>query len=266
MEAYESEIKFHLAKMSGGLVKDDRYRAVIDTDRGESVDAVKEICAGSQIDEAELRYVVGLTFERMIKGVLADGQTRRFENLFEIYPAVQGGFTRIDEQFDSSRHKLVAKFFPLVQFKGFVRKTPLVNVRSRPRGRIDYVTSPGGEKGEVVFGKDIVIYGHDLTLSYLDTVDLRLPDGTTFGWAFNFDENGNPKRWLSGKEIKNEGFVEWDDNHIRIKWFPAIKKEDAVGKKVTVRFRPWTRDEKHYDQLKDVDHMGSATKVVVLAP
>ena len=266
MEQYEAEIKFHLEKMSGPLVKGDKYRAVLESDKGEPVDAIAEISKRTRIDEAELRYVVGMTFERMIKGVLEDGQTLRFGNLFEIYPVVRGGFDRIDEQFDPSRHKLVAKFFPLPEFKGYKRETALTNVRNRPRGRIDYVTSPGGEKGEVVFGEDIIIYGHDLTLSYGDTVDVRLPDGTTCGWSFSLDKDGNPMYWKSGRVIENKGFVEWDDNHIRFKWFSVIKKDDVVGKKITVRFRPWTRDEKHYDQLKDTDHMGSSTKVIVLAP
>ena len=52
----------------------------------------------------------------------------------------------------------------------------------------------------------------------------------------------------------------------RFNWFSAIKKEDVVGKKVTVRFRPWSRDIDHTMKLKDADHMGSATKVIVLAP
>ena len=80
------------------------------------------------------------------------------------------------------------------------------------------------------------------------------------------DADGNPKYWKSGKVIENRGYVEWDDNHIRFQWFPAIKKEDVVGKKVTIRFRPVFRDEDHTLKLKDTDHMGSATKVIVLAP
>lgn len=266
MDEVETEVKFHLEKMSGPMVKGDKYRAVIDTDKDESVDAIEEICKAGKFTSAELRYVVGLTFEKMIRGVLADGRTRRFGDLFEIYPVIRGGFDRVDEQFDPSRHKLVAKFFPLPEFKGYKREKPLVNERNRPRGRIDYVTYPGGEKGEVKFGEDVIIYGHDLTLTYGDTVEIHIPGGFTYGWDFNLDADGNPKYWKSGKVIENRGYVEWDDNHIRFQWFPAIKKEDVVGKKVTVRFRPVFRDQDRTLKLKDTDHMGSATKVIVLAP
>ena len=100
MDEVEKEIRFHLEKMSGPMVKGDKYRAVIDTDKDESVDAIEEICKNGKFDSAELQYVVGLTFEKMVKGVLADGRTRRFGDLFEIYPVVRGGFDRVDEQFD----------------------------------------------------------------------------------------------------------------------------------------------------------------------
>lgn len=33
-----------------------------------------------------------------------------------------------------------------------------------PRGRFDYITYPGGEKGFVKTGEDILIYGHDLLI------------------------------------------------------------------------------------------------------
>ena len=267
MNEVEKEIRFHLEKMSGPMVKGDKYRAVIDTDKGEPLDAIEEICKSGKFTSAELQYVVGLTFEKMIRGVLADGRTRRFGDLFEIYPVIRGGFDRVDEQFDPLRHKLVAKFFPLPEFKGHKREKPLVNTRNRPRGRIDYVTYPGGEKGEVKFGEDVIIYGHDLTLTFNDTVEIHLPNGETYGHTFSLDEGNVPRKWDNTDEIiPNTGFVEWDDNHIRFNWFPAIKKEDVVGKKVTVRFRPWSRDYDHTMKLKDADHMGSATKVIVLAP
>ena len=98
-------------------------------------------------------------------------------------------------------------------------------------------------------------------------MEIHLPNGDTYGHAFSLDKGNVPRRWdNTGEIIPNTGFVEWDDNHIRFKWFQAIKKEDVVGKKVTVRFRPWSRDYDHTMKLKDADRMGSATKVIVLAP
>ena len=66
MDEVEKEIRFHLEKMSGPMVKGDKYRAVIDSDKDEPVDAIEEICKNGKFASAELQYVVGLTFEKMI--------------------------------------------------------------------------------------------------------------------------------------------------------------------------------------------------------
>ena len=41
--------------MSGPMVKGDKYRAVIDTDKDESVDAIEEICKVGKFTSAELQ-------------------------------------------------------------------------------------------------------------------------------------------------------------------------------------------------------------------
>ena len=120
----------------------------------------------------------------------------------------------------------------VMQFTFVDRKTDPENVQKRPRGRIDYVTSPGCEKGEIRFGQDVIIYGKDLTLSYGDSVEIHTPNGQTYGHLFNL-RNGEPVVWSDGHIESNDAFVEYDDNHIRFKWFQAIKKEDVVGKTVS---------------------------------
>lgn len=265
MEINEKEIRFRLAKDGGPLVKSDSYHAIIEKHADQPIDAVPEIAAATGLRPAEIRFYVESVFEHMAENVLADGQPRRFGDLFDISPAITGRFDRIDGEFDPTRHRFVLNLVARKKLKELKRQTPPVNVRPKPRGRIDYVTWPGGEKGELMFGEDIVIVGHDLTLTKGDSVQLRTPDGKTYGHLFNFNADGTPATWDDGTIIENTGFVEWDDNHIRVKWFKAIQPEEVVGKKVTVRFDPWYRDVRRSCSLKDSDHMGSATKVVVLA-
>ena len=262
MENYEKEIQFRLVKAKGPLVKGDKYHARI-VDNG-PIDAIAEVCEQhATFTRTTLQYYVGNVFEHMLRGVVTDGRSRRFGDLFEISASIRGGFDRIDEEFDRERHKFVIDLHPCKEFKAYKRKTDPENVQKRPRGRIDYVTSPGCEKGEIRFGQDVIIYGKDLTLSYGDSVEIHTPNGQTYGHLFNL-RNGEPVVWSDGHIESNDAFVEYDDNHIRFKWFQAIKKEDVVGKTVPVRFRPWARDPERTARLKNTDRMGSVTTVRVL--
>ena len=49
---------------------------------------------------------------------------------------------RIDEEFDPARHSVAVNLLTLSEFGQYRRKDPPTNERQRPRGRIDYVTSP----------------------------------------------------------------------------------------------------------------------------
>ena len=266
MENIEREIRFRLAKDGGPLVKGDSYHAIIEKRVDQPIDAVPEIAEATGLRQAEIRFYVESAFEHMAESVLADGQPRRFGDLFDVSAAITGGFDRIDGEFDPGRHQFILNLSARKGLKKLRRRTPPVNVRPKPRGRIDYVTWPGGEKGELKFGEDIVIVGHDLTLTNGDSVRLHLPDGRTLGHIFNFNADGTPATWDDGRIIENEGFVEWDDNHIRVKWFRAIKPEEVIGKRVTVRFDPWYRDVRRSCSLKDSEHMGSTASVIVLSP
>lgn len=263
MNNIEQEIRYRLVKAKGPLVKGDAYYAVLE--KGPAADAVAEIAEASGLKAAEIRYVVSTAFEEMARAVVCDGRTRRFGDIFEIGAEIGGGFNRIDAPFDKMKNRLTLTLRAGKALKAAKRETAPVNVRQKSRGRIDYVTWPGGEKGEVKFGEDIVIVGHDLTLTCGDTVRLHTPGGREFGHVFNFMPDGSPARWDDGRIIGNEGFVEWDDNHIRIKWFRTLKPEEVVGKKVTIRFDPWYRDVERSSALRDSAHIGSTAKVVVLA-
>ena len=244
MENYEKEIQFRLVKAKGPLVKGDKYHARI-VDNG-PIDAIAEVCEQhATFTRTTLQYYVGNVFEHMLRGVVTDGRSRRFGDLFEISASIRGGFDRIDEEFDRGKHKFVIDLHPC------------------PRGRIDCVTSSGCEKGEIRFGQDVIIYGKDLTLSYGDSVEIHTPNGQRYGHLFNL-RNGEPVVWSDGHIESNDAFVEYDDNHIRFKWFQAIKKEDVVGKTVSVRFRPWARDPERTARVKNTDRMGSVMTVRVL--
>ena len=266
MQNYEKNVKFQLIKAKGPLVKSDRYHARIMKSGSEPVDAISEICEmDGRFTRSALKYYVESTFECMLRNVMADGKSRRFGDLFEISASIRGGFSRIDEEFDPNRHKFVLDIRLCPDGKAMKRKMPPENVQKRPRGRIDYVTYEGGEKGEVRFGEDVIIYGKDLTMVYGDSVEIHIPDGDTFGHFFSLD-NGKPVVLSDGSVESNSAFVEYDDNHIRFKWFEGIPQKSVVGKTVSVRFRPWARDPDRTVQLKDTDHMGSVTTVKVLPP
>ena len=76
MENYEKEIQFRLVKAKGPLVKGDKYHARI-VDNG-PIDAIAEICEqDGTFTRSTLQYYVGSVFERMLRGVATDGQSRR---------------------------------------------------------------------------------------------------------------------------------------------------------------------------------------------
>ena len=208
MENIEREIRFRLAKDGGPLVKGDSYHAIIEKRVDQPIDAVPEIAAATGLRPAEIRFYVESAFEHMAQNVLSDGQPRRFGDLFDVSAAITGRFDRIDGEFDPTRHRFVLNLSARKGLKELKRQTPPVNVRPKPRGRIDYVTWPGGEKGELKFGEDIVIVGHDLTLTYGDTVQLHLPNGTTLGHDFVFNADGSQATWDDGTIIENRGFVD----------------------------------------------------------
>ena len=156
----------------------------------------------------------------MVKKVLDERITVRFEDLFEVRADIRGTFHRIDEPFDPAVHKLVVNLVPLKGLtKAFVRAVPPANVRRMPKGRIDHVTYEGGEKGEVMVGKDIIIRGKDL---YLDKGDIVIIKWEKPGGLSAERVVGN----LTGLEhylLKNT------PEELRLKWFAGAREEIKIN-------------------------------------
>ena len=155
----------------------------------------------------------------MVKKVLDDRITVRFEDLFEVRADIRGTFHRIDEPFDPEKHKLVVNLVPLKGLTDAYRRDTLpANVRRMPKGRIDHVTYEGGEMGEVMIGKDIIIRGHDLYLDKGDTVMIR--------WE---KPNGEPRKYIVGNLTGLDHYIlKNTPDELRLKWFAGEREDIAI--------------------------------------
>ena len=150
--AGETDIRYRLVKTSDA--KRDSYHAVMKHEALTARETLEEICEATRLPRHTVESVIGGVLDTMIRGTLSDGRTRRFGNWFETRCDILGRFDRIDEEFDPARHSLAVNLLTLSEFGQYRRKNPPTNERQRPRGRIDYVTWPGGEKGEVKVGEN----------------------------------------------------------------------------------------------------------------
>lgn len=168
------------------------------------------------ITPGQARTVVGAVVDLMVKKTLTDGVTRRFGDLFEVRLDIAGRFSRIDEPFDPDKHRLKVNLVPLKALSSaYVRSEMPVNERRMPKGRIDYVTYPGGEMGEVKVGEDIIVRGHDLYLDKCDTVAIS--------WA---KPNGDTERRTIGNWTDMERFLKVNTpQELRIAWFLAADED-----------------------------------------
>ena len=211
------EIVFSLHKAA---VKDNAgnacYRASLvhgaDQYSRESIDILEEErdIRDMGITPGQARTVVGAVVDLMVKKALTDGVTRRFGDLFEVRVDIAGRFSRIDEPFDRDKHSLKVNLVPLKALSNaYVRSQMPVNERRMPKGRIDYVTYPGGEMGEVKVGEDIIVRGHELYLDKCDTVAIS--------WE---KPNGETERHTIGNWTDMERFIKVNTpEELRLKWF-----------------------------------------------
>ena len=229
----ENDIGYRLVKASDS--KRDSYRAVLKHDALSARETLDEICDATRMPRHLIECAVGGTLDTMIRRTLCDGRTRRFGDWFETRCDILGRFDRIDEAFDPARHKVAVNLLPLSEFDQYGRKNPPVNERQRPRGRIDYVTWPGGDKGEVKVGENILVVGHDLGLTPNDSLELGMEiEGRRLTYVAHLYVH-------EGEEPK---IVEHDDEHILVKWFGERRKERITSPDAMFFFCPWTRDER----------------------
>ena len=171
------------------------------------------------ISPAIAKPAVSAIIDLMVKEALTDGITRRFGDLFEVRVDIAGSFSRIDEPYDATKHHLRVNLVPLKALSSaYYRAEPPVNVRRQPQGRIDHVTYPGGEKGEVKVGEDIIIRGRELYLNQGDTVTLKweAPDGQS-------------ERSTIGNFADLDQFILVNTpGELRLKWFAGEASDIAV--------------------------------------
>ena len=231
----EKDIRYRLVKSSD--TKRDSYHAVMKHEALTAHETMDEICEATRLPRHTLESVVGGVLDTMIRGTFADGRTRRFGNWFETRCDILGRFDRIDEKFDPARHSVAVNLLTLSEFGQYRRKNPPTNERQRPRGRIDYVTWPGGEKGEVKVGENILIVGHDLTLAPNDSLELSMEiEGRRMTCVTH----------LYVHEDEEQKIIEHDDTHILVKWFGETHSERITSPDAIFFFCPWTRDERPY--------------------
>ena len=247
----ENDIGYRLVKASDS--KRDSYRAVLKHDALSARATLDEICSATPLPRHLIESAVGGTLDTMIRRTLGDGRTRRFGNWFETRCDILGRFDRIDEAFDPARHKVAVNLLPLAEFDQYGRKNPPINERQRPRGRIDYVTWPGGDKGEVKVGENILVVGHDLELAPHDTLELGMNvEGRRLTYVTH----------LYVHEDEEEMILEHDDEHILVKWFGERNRDRISSPDAMFFFCPWTRDNRPYS---NAPMRGSSAHVKVIS-
>ena len=164
--SFEEPIGFHLVKVKGAVKTGaDTYRAVLAHNGLGARATLEEIAKDTNIPEHQLRYFGTAILNSLISNTLKDGRSRNFEGFMTTRLDITGKFTRIDEPFDPNKHACVLSLSPGPNAADYRRKSLPVNETKPPRGRFDYITYPGGEKGFVKIGEPIEVYGHDLRIT-----------------------------------------------------------------------------------------------------
>lgn len=252
MMALEQEINYKLIKVKNGKNGRDIYRAVLNHDALSAEETMSEIVDDTKTPEYLVESIVKGTLRSMIRHTLADGRTRKFGEWFETRLDIEGNFDRIDSAFEEGRHKVVLNLLPLAEIGHFQRDMPPKNERIRPRGRIDYVTYPGGDKGEIKIGEDILVYGHDLALAEHDELLLKIK--TCYG----------SQHYIAHLHVypgEEPIVLEHDETHLRLKWFGCNDPSIIKDKEAMFYFNPWTREKRKPWQAPG---RGSSTHVRII--
>lgn len=104
-------------------------------------------------------------FGTMIRGVLADGKTRKLDGYFELSLKIHGKFEKQTDDFDPAIHSLDLSVKPLSAFAAKPTEIKPVNVNRIKQFRLSYITAADGlhENHQVVYGKEFIIRGSNLT-------------------------------------------------------------------------------------------------------
>lgn len=231
MQTFEKPIGFHLVKVNGAAAKDkDSYRAVLDHNAMSEEDTLCELVEETRIPEAMLKYYGTTILESLIKGTLKDGRSRNFAGLLLTRLDIKGKFDRIDEPYDDAKHKCVLTLLPGAEAR-LTRLTNPVNETKPPRGRFDYITYPGGEKGFIKIGEPIEAYGHDLRIS---------PNGG-YLMLFTYDKHGKEcfiscAMYTPLKDPNDMEILENSEDHLKLAW-PKFFTVEKLRDQETAKLR-----------------------------
>lgn len=178
----EENIGFHLIKVKGAAAKTgvEAYRAVMEHDGLSPEETLAELAKETGIPASQLQYVGSSLLNALYSCTMRDGRSRNFENFLSTRFDITGKFDRIDAPFEELKHKCALGIVPGAKVSDYVRRKLPLNETKPPRGRFDYITYPGGEKGFIKIGEEINIYGHDLLLD----------KHTAFIGITTYDKNG----------------------------------------------------------------------------
>lgn len=228
----ENDIGFHLIKVKGAAAKSgaEAYRAVMEHDSLSPEETLAELQKETGIPAAQLQYIGSSIMNALYAGTVRDGRSRNFENFLSTRLDIVGKFDRIDAPFDQTKHHCVLGLVPGAKTNNHIRHKLPVNETKPPRGRFDYVTYPGGEKGFIKFGEPIEIHGHDLLLDKNKNMISMLV----------FDAKGKNHRYSTilegrGKLDPYDSELLYNSNDfILAAWPQSWSSEDVIG--CTIRF------------------------------
>ena len=140
--------------------KDD----IIDMDAVIAEAQAKGAFTGRSVSHA--RSDVETLFDTMIANVLKDGRTRKLDGYLELGLKIHGSFAAKTDDFDPDRHTLDLGVKPLSAFRQAANGIQPVNVNRIRQFRLSFITAADGlhKNHEVVFGREFVIRGSNLTL------------------------------------------------------------------------------------------------------
>lgn len=248
---YDKPIGFHLVKVGGAAAKGkESYRAVLDHNAMSEEETLRELAEETHIPETTLEYYGKSIIGNLIKGTFKDGRSRNFAGLLLTRLDITGKFERIDEPYDTTKHKCVVTLLPGAE-AWLARRTAPINETKPPRGRFDYITYPGGEKGFIKIGEEIHIHGHDLKLDH----------GMNCIFLTTLNAKGKPRFFIQAMEglttIRPEEMevLENTDSFLRLAWPRAITLE-TIGEQTTAKFEFFDGQEK--------DHHNSFSRPVTI--
>ena len=118
------------------------------------------------LSSGRARSDIETLFDTMIANVLKDGRTRKLDGYLELALKIHGNFTERTDDFDPERHTLDLGIRPLSAFRQEAKDIQPVNVNRIKQFRLSYITAADGQhkNHEVVFGREFIIRGSNLTL------------------------------------------------------------------------------------------------------